>query len=80
MGEICKDPETALTTPQSSTEILSFLVRAEGTAQTIRHLQYALESLSKNCEITQPDTAAKYKQAADELDTPFQKIKNEIKI
>jgi hypothetical protein len=80
--EIFKDPDTEaiLRTPQSSTEILIFLARTEGTAATIRHLQYGLETLSKSWEISDPDTAAKYRLAADELETAYQKIKNEIKI
>jgi hypothetical protein len=86
MGEICKGPqnEPQAATIAGSTEIIRFLIRAEGAAAILRRFQYALEALAAEAEQSPPgidrNTAARYMRAAEELEEPYQLIKNEIKV
>lgn len=69
---------------EASVTVLACLIEAEGLSRVIRLLQYAAERLSN--ELSKPThgpdlaTAAKYLKAAEELETPYRKIKDEIRL
>ena len=69
---------------EASVTVLACLIEAEGLSRVIRLLQYAAERLSN--ELAKPtnganlQTAAKYLKAAEELETPYRKIKDEIRL
>jgi hypothetical protein len=64
--------------------ILRFLIEAEGLSRTIRFLQYAIEAQA--AEIAKPqagghtDAAITLLKASDELESIYEKFKNEFKL
>jgi len=74
----------AMERQEADIKIMVYLVRENGLSKTIRNLQYALERIA--AEILLPmqghdtDTAAKFLKAVEELETPYEKIKNEIRL
>lgn len=79
MGEICKDPQIEVY-GRTVKKTIRALVDTQGAAQIIRFLQYCFEDISNETRAANADKAAKFLQAADALDEPYNQIKNDIRL
>lgn len=90
MGEICKDPGNEAKAAQQpaaierNTNTIAAFIRAEGAAQTVRYIQYALEALAAEITRGEPGpqlhTAAKYLEASEALEEAYWKIRNDLRL
>lgn len=84
MGRICKSPATRAERIQASTDILGFLLRADGLSATLRRLQYAIEAHTRELAAPGPiqdlKAAEACKKANELLDGPYETIKKELKL
>jgi antitoxin component of RelBE/YafQ-DinJ toxin-antitoxin module len=65
-------------------KIMVFLIQENGLSRTLRYIQYALERIAQELllpmSVEKQNEAAKYLKAVEELEAPYEKIKNEIKL
>ena len=65
-------------------KIMVFLIQENGLSRTLRYIQYALERIAQELLLPmsgeKQNEAARYLKAAEELEGPYEKIKNEHKL